>query len=65
MKEYKIEIKIDEKGMVYAESKGIFGDACIDELDVILKGLEGDRSHENKSEFYQKTTLHQRHILNR
>lgn len=59
MQEYNIEIEIDEDGNLMAETKGFKGETCVNELDTILKGLEGDRSNKYKPEYYQKnSTLH-------
>jgi hypothetical protein len=54
MTEYKVEISIDEDGNITAETRGMVGDACIDELDALLSGVEGEQSSKNKPEFYQK-----------
>lgn len=56
MEEYKVEIEIDENGNIKAETKGMKGDTCISELEDILAGLEGEQSHKNKPEFYQKNS---------
>jgi hypothetical protein len=57
MQEFNIEIEIDENGNIKAQTKGITGDTCVSELDEILKGVEGDRNHKNKPEFYQKSKI--------
>jgi len=54
MQEFNVEIEIDEDGNIKAETKGMKGDVCIDELEEILAGLEGEQSFKNKPEFYQK-----------
>ncbi len=54
MQEYNITIEIDEDGNIKAETKGMKGEVCIDELEEILKGLEGEQTFKNKPEFYQK-----------
>ena len=54
MQEYKIEIEIDENGGITAETKGMKGEVCVDELDQILQGLEGERDNKYKPEYYQK-----------
>lgn len=56
MKEFNIEINIDDLGNVSAETKGIQGEICVDELELILKNLDGNRSEKKKPEFYQKAT---------
>lgn len=53
MKEFKIEIDIDEDGNIIAETKGVNGPICVTELDAILAGLEGERSEKNKPEYFQ------------
>lgn len=57
MKEFTIEIDIDENGNIRAETKGMDGEICITELDDVLEGLEGERSDNYKPEFYKKTNL--------
>ena len=57
MKEYKIEIQIDENGNIKAETKGMEGKICIEELEEILAGIEGKRENKNKPEFYKKQTI--------
>ena len=54
MQEFKIIIEIDEDGNIKAETKGMKGEVCIEELKDILVGLEGDRKENNKPEFYKK-----------
>lgn len=56
MKEYKIEIEIDEDGNIRAETKGMEGEICIEELDQILDGLTGERKEKKKPEFYKKVS---------
>jgi len=57
MKEYNVVIEIDEDGNIKAETKGMKGDICVDELDEILKGLEGEQKFKNKPEFYQSRSI--------
>ena len=54
MKEYEIEIEIDEEGNINAETKGILGESCVGELDTILKGIEGERDESKTSDYYKK-----------
>ena len=54
MKEFTIEIEIDEDASIKAETKGITGEVCIGELDNILKNIDGDTGFKNKPEFYSK-----------
>lgn len=54
MQEYNVIIEIDEDGNIKAETKGMKGDICINELDEILKGIEGEQNFKNKPEYYKK-----------
>ncbi len=65
MKEYKIEIEIDEDASIKAETKGITGKICVSELDEILKGIEGEQGYKNKPEFYQKDLLNKNRNINK
>ena len=53
MKEYKIEIEVDEKGNIIAETKGMQGKVCASELDKILKGISGDQEVKNTDDYYK------------
>lgn len=64
MQEYNIIIEIDENGNIQAETKGMKGDICINELDEILKGIEGDQKFKNKPEFYQGNVKQKRKLKN-
>lgn len=57
MKEYNVIVEIDEDGNIKAETKGMNGKVCINELDEILEGLVGDRNFKNKPEFYKKDSV--------
>ncbi len=54
MKEFTIEIEIDEDAEIKAETKGTTGEICVSELNNILKNIDGDTGYKNKPEFYQK-----------
>lgn len=64
MKEYKIEIIIDEKGNIIAETKGMQGKVCATELDKILSGISGEREVKNTGDYYKsipaKQTINRR-----
>ena len=51
MKEHIIEIIIDENGELHAETKGMQGKICVDELDKALLGVEGDRKITNTGDY--------------
>lgn len=58
MKEKKIVVKIDNKGNLNAETFGMRGAECLDELDKLLKDIARNGTTTKKQEFYeQKTTL--------
>jgi len=54
MKEFNVIVDIDEDGNIKAETKGMKGEVCVNELDEILQGLDGERDFKNKPDFYQK-----------
>ena len=56
MEEKKIVIKIGQDGLVNAETFGIKGVNCLDELDKLLKGLSLCNSIEKKQDFYEQKT---------
>jgi hypothetical protein len=64
MQEFNISIEIDEDGNIKADTKGMKGEVCVDELKNILKGLEGDQTYKNKPEFYSENKSRQIHIIN-
>ena len=55
MKEYTIEVIIDADGNLRAETGGIVGPTCVEELDRILAGLEGERKATNTGDYYKKS----------
>lgn len=57
MEEKKIVIKIDEDGKLNAETFGMYGTECIDEIDKLMKDIALAGMHRKKQEFYeQKST---------
>ena len=56
MKEYKIEIEIDEKGNLKAETKGMQGKICAEELDKVLKDIPGEQKIKNTPDYYKRQT---------
>lgn len=57
MKEYKIEIEIDEKGNIVAETKGIKGKICADELNKVLKNIEGKKEGKWTKDYYEPQSV--------
>ena len=53
MKEYKIEITINEEGEIVAETQGMQGKICADKLDKILQGIPGERKIKNTGDYYK------------
>jgi len=62
MKEYNVIVEIDEDGNIKAETKGINGKICVNELDEILENLVGDRNFKNKPEYYKKEQVIQKRV---
>ena len=59
MKEYKIEIELDEKGNIKAETFGMEGSVCAEELDKMLKDIQGERQIENAPDYYKSQNTKQ------
>lgn len=53
MKEHIIEITIDEKGEILAETKNMQGKICVQELDKVLAGIPGERDVKNTGDYYK------------
>lgn len=51
MKEHVIEVTIDEKGNIVAETKGMVGKICAQELDAVLDGIPGERDVKNTADY--------------
>ena len=54
MKEISVEIVIDENGQLHAETKGMQGKICADELDGVLDGVVGGRDVKNTGDYYKQ-----------
>ena len=54
MKEFNIEIEIDEDGNIFADTKGFHGKVCEPTLNELLKGIEGKSSKKKKPEYFIK-----------
>lgn len=58
MTEKKIVVKIDSKGNLNAETFGMYGTECLDELDKLLKNIARNGKITKKKDYYeQKITL--------
>ncbi len=56
MAEKKIVIDIDDKGGILAETFGLIGTECVDELDKLMKDLALSGTTTKKQEFYEQRT---------
>lgn len=54
MKEFKIEIEINEDGSILADSKGFHGPLCEQALNDLLDGIDGEFSDKKKPEYFSK-----------
>ena len=54
MSEKKIVIKIDDKGSINAETFGMVGAECVDELDKLMKDIALRGSRNKKPEFFEQ-----------
>jgi len=57
MTEGKIEIKIDEKGEIEAETRGILGPKCLEEVNKLLEDLAAVTSVNKTDEYYMKSEV--------
>lgn len=64
MEEKKIVIQIGEDGSLNAETFGMYGTECIDEIDKLMKDIALAGTHHKKPEFYEQKTTDQRIIQN-
>ena len=55
MKEYVIEIVIDENGELHAETKGMQGKICAEELDKALANVAGTKTVTNTGDYYKQS----------
>lgn len=58
MKTYKIEVVIDEKGNIVAETKGMQGEIC-EVLDEILQGIPGEWECEYTADYDKDSSTKQ------
>ena len=65
MAEKKIIIQIDEKGGINAETFGMVGAGCIEELDKLMKGLALEGATEKKKEFFEQETKTSAQVTNK
>lgn len=57
MKEFNVVIEIDENGNIIADTKGFHGKVCEQELDDLLKGVDGGSEDKKKPEYFSKERI--------
>jgi hypothetical protein len=57
MKEFNIEIEIDENGNITADTRGFHGKVCEKELDDLLEGIDGESEDKKKPEYFAKEQI--------
>lgn len=57
MKDKKIVINIDDKGAINAETFGMEGIECLEELDKLLKDLALETTTTKKEDFFKEGTI--------
>jgi len=62
MSEKKIVVKINEDGMIFAETQGFIGTECAAELDKLLKDLARLNERRKKPEFFQEKEISQSNV---
>ena len=65
MAEKKIVIQIDDKGGINAETFGMVGTECIDELDKLMKDIALESTIVKKNEFFEQETKTSAKVTNR
>lgn len=65
MEEKKIIVEIDNKGNLKAETFGMQGTECLDELDKLLKDIARNGTTIKKREFYEQKTILNNKVSNK
>ncbi len=65
MAEKKIVIQIDDKGSINAETFGMVGTECMDELDKLMKDIALRGSRKKKKEFFEQETMNSNKVVNK
>lgn len=65
MAEKKIVIDIDEKGNIHAETFGMVGTECIDEIEKLMKDVAMHGERVKKPEFYKQRTTENNIVNNK
>lgn len=59
MKEYIIEVEVDVDGTLKAETHGMQGKVCVEELDSVLTQVQGERKIKNTGDYYKDSSAKQ------
>lgn len=65
MDEKKIVIQIDEDGSLNAETFGMYGTECIDEIDKLMKDIARAGTRHKKLQFYEQKTTNAHIVQNK
>ncbi|MDE6667589.1 MAG: hypothetical protein K2K38_04485 [Clostridia bacterium] len=65
MADKKIVIQLDDKGGIKAETFGMVGTECLDELDKLMKGIALSGTTEKKKEFFEQETTTSNKVVNK
>lgn len=65
MEEKKIVIQIGDDGSLQAETFGMYGTECIDEIDKLMKDIALSGSHHKKKEFYEQKAVTSQTVKNK
>ena len=65
MSEKKIVIQIDDKGGINAETFGMVGTECVEELDKLMKDIALLGSRKKKNEFFEQETTNVTKVTNK
>ena len=65
MADKKIVIQLDDKGGIKAETFGMVGTECLDELDKLMKGIALSGTTEKKKEFFEQEITTSNKVVNK
>ena len=64
MKEFNVEIEIDENGNIVADAKGLHGKVCEKALDDLLEGIDDLSEDKKKPEYFAKEIVTNKGYIN-
>lgn len=62
---YQILIEIDVDGEIKMETKGLKGPSCMEELEVLMQNIAGEKEIKKTQEYYEKTNRESKQKINR